>query len=80
MWGPGWGPMYGWWVMPFFGIIFLVIVLIIVSRLFGGGGFCWRPPTERNSDIEEIKKEIRASRDEISELRRRLPNIEAILK
>jgi len=36
MWGPGWGPMYGWWVMPFFGIIFLVIVLLIVTRFRAG--------------------------------------------
>ena len=68
MWGPGWGPMYGWWVMPFFGIIFMVIVLLIVSRFFGGG-FCGRPPADRDSGIEEIKKELKALRDEISELK-----------
>ena len=70
MWwnGPGWGPMYGWWVMPFFGIIFLVIVLLIFSRLFGGG-FCGRPPVDRDSNIEELRKEIKALRDEIRELK-----------
>jgi len=69
MWGPGWGPMYGWWVMPFFGIIFLVIVLLIVTRFFGGGGFCNRPPVDRGNGIEELRREIKALRDEISELK-----------
>lgn len=61
--------MYGWWVMPFFGIIFLVLMLLIVSRFFGGGGFCGRPPADRNNDLEEIKKEITALREEIRELK-----------
>lgn len=71
MWnGPGWGPMYGWWIMPIFGIIVFVLVLFIVSRFFGaGGGFCGRPPTDRDSSIEELKKEIKALRDEIKELK-----------
>ncbi len=54
--------------MPFFGIIFAVLVLLIVSRFFGGG-FCGRPPADRDSGIEEIKKEIKALRDEIRELK-----------
>ncbi len=70
MWnGPGWGPMYGWWIMPFFGIIFFVLFLLIASRFFGGSGFCGRPPADRDSGIEEIKKEIKALRDEIRELK-----------
>lgn len=70
MYGPGWGPMYGWWVMPFFGIIFFVVMLLIVSRFFGsGGGFCGRPPADRDNSMEELKKEIQALRDEIRELK-----------
>jgi len=66
----GWGPMYGWWIMPFFGIIFLVLMLLIISRFFGaGGGFCGRPPANRDSGIEELKKEIKALREEIRELK-----------
>ena len=61
--------MYGWWIMPFFGIIFLVIMLLIVSWFFGGGGFCGRPPADRDSSIEELKKEIKALREEIRELK-----------
>ena len=70
MWnGLGWGPMYGWWIMPFFAIIFLVLILLIVSRFFGAGGFCVRTPTERDNGIEELKKEIKALREEIRELK-----------
>lgn len=72
MWwnGPGWGPMYGWWIMPIFAILFLVIILFIVSRFFGaGGGFCGKTPTDRDSGIEELKKEIRDLREEIRELK-----------
>jgi hypothetical protein len=54
----GWGPMYGWWIMPFFGIIFLVLVLLIVSRFFGGGGFCGRSSVERDSGIEELRMAV----------------------
>ena len=54
--------------MPFFGIIFLVLFLLIASRFFGGG-FCGRPPADRDSGIEELKKEIKALRDEIRELK-----------
>lgn len=64
-----WGPMYGWWIFPFFGIIFMVLMLLIVSRFFGPGGFCWRPPSGREEGIEELRKEIKALRDEIRELK-----------
>ena len=64
----GWGPMFGWWIMPFFGIIFLVLMLLIVSRFFGGG-FCGRPPADRDGGIEELRKEIKALREEVRDLK-----------
>ncbi len=70
MWwnGPGWGPMYGWWIVPLFAIIFMVLMFLIVSRFFGGG-FCGRPPVSRDKDMEDLKNEIRALRDEVKELK-----------
>ena len=70
--GPGWGPMYGWWIMPIFGIVFLVIILFVISRFFGGG-FCGRPPLDRpgGDDIKELKQEIQELRDEIKALKKR---------
>jgi hypothetical protein len=72
MWnGQGWGPMYGWWMMPFgmiFMVIFIVICLLIVSRFFRGGGFCGGP-MRHDSDIDGLKKEIQSLREEIKELK-----------
>ncbi len=47
----------------------MVLMLLIVSRFFGRGGFCSRPPSDRDEGIEELRKEIRALRDEIRELK-----------
>ncbi|MCC6345778.1 MAG: hypothetical protein IT388_01170 [Nitrospirales bacterium] len=75
MWnGPGWGPMYGWWIMPLFALVFLVIILFIISRFFGGaGGFCGRTPSDRSleNEIREMRNDIREIREEIKELKRR---------
>lgn len=72
MWwgGSGCGPMNGWWIMPIFGVLCLFIVLFFVSRFIGaGGGFCGRAPAERDSGMEELRKEIRALRDEVKDLK-----------
>lgn len=71
--GPGWGPMYGWWIMPVFGILFLLIVLFIVGRFFGGwGGFCGRRPAGPRDDeaFKELKKEIQELKEEIREMKK----------
>lgn len=72
MWwnGHAWGPMYGWWIMPIIAIVFMVIVLFIVSRFFGGiGGFCGRKPMDNDESIKELKKEIQELKNEIRELK-----------
>jgi hypothetical protein len=71
--GPGWGPMYGWWIMPIFGILFLLIVLFIVGRFFGGwGNFCGRPSVGPRDEeaFKELKKEIQELKEEIRELKK----------
>lgn len=75
MWwnGPGCGPMYGWWFMPIFGILFLLVFLFIGGRFFGGGaGFCGRPTAGTRDDeaLKELKKEIQELKDEIRELKK----------
>ncbi len=58
-----------WWFMPIFGILFVLIVLFVIGRFFGGwGGFCGRPPADRDS-LDELRKEIKALRDEVRELK-----------
>ncbi len=47
----------------------MVLMLLIVSRFFGRGGFCGRPPLGRDEGIEELRKEMKALRDEIRELK-----------
>ena len=74
MWNPAWGAMYWSWIMPIFGIFFMVIFLLIISRFFSsGGGFCGRTPIERPKEVDSLKeliKEIRELKDEIKELRK----------
>lgn len=61
--------MYGWWIMPIFGIIFLVICLYFFSRFFG----CGRGPMDHSgerAELEDMKNEIQSLRDEIRELKK----------
>ena len=70
MWwtGAGWGPMYGWWLMPLFGIICMVVFLYAVSIIFGRG-FCGRQSsTEQQRNIEELTREVRELRSKIKAL------------
>ncbi len=70
MWwnGPGWGHMYGgWWLMPLFGIVCMLIFLYFISRIFGsGGGFCGRHNDQGNqANTDELRREIRELRAEM---------------
>lgn len=60
--------MYGWWFMPVFAILFIVVILFFVGRFFSSGGFCGRTPMNRSMEdknVEEMRKEIQELRDEI---------------
>ena len=71
MWWNGPGAMFGgWWFMPLFGIIFMVIFFYFIARILGGNGFCARnePPVNQNG-MDELRQEIRDLRAEIKVLR-----------
>ncbi len=76
MWwsGSGWDHMHGgWWFMPFFGIICIVIFLFFISRLFSGrgcGGFGSDPTDQQDEVLKELKDEISQLRREIDELKK----------
>ena len=77
MWcnGPVWGSGYGWWFMPLFGMLFMVIFLYVISRIFGNSGVhgffpCGRHASRKDQDdIVELKEEIRELRTEIRSLK-----------
>ena len=77
MWcnGSVWGPGYGWWFMPLFGIICMVIFLYVISRIFGNSSFrdyfpCGRQTSGKDqTTIDELKGEIRKLRAEILSLK-----------
>ena len=73
-WG-GYGPMYGgWWIMPLFWILLLVILFFILRRFITRS--CNRAtPTINLGDeaLRQIREELRALRKEIEELKTRLP-------
>ena len=69
----GYGPMYGWWLMPIFGLLCMLIFVYFLSRIFGrNGGGCgpFSQNTSRNNQgQDELLDEIRALRREVEELR-----------
>lgn len=75
-WNGQWGHMYGgWWLMPVFGLLCMVIFLYAVSKIFGNGP-CRRPSprTDDQESINSLKKEIQELRREIQTLRTGTPN------
>jgi hypothetical protein len=68
-WWNGPPPMWGmWWIFPLIGLVFIV-VLFAISRFFGGGiGFCGG---RRYDETDDLRREIRELKDEISKLRKK---------
>ena len=78
MWcnGPVWGPGYGWWFMPLFGIVCMGVFLYVISRIFGNSDSrrspfpCGRHDSGKNQDsVDELREEISALRAEILALK-----------
>ena len=70
----GWGPMYGWWLMPIIGLICMLIFVYVISRINNRNGGCCGPliqgtPRE-NPQQDELLEEVRALRREVEELRK----------
>ena len=69
----GYGPMYGWWFMPIFGLFCMLIFIYFISRIFGrkGGGcgsFNQNTPQNRQGQ-DELLGEITALRREVEKLK-----------
>ena len=78
MWwnGQGWGPMHGgWWLMPVFGLLCMLIFLYAVFKIFGNGS-CRRPSprTDDQESLNLLKKEKQQLRREIQTLRNNAPD------
>lgn len=75
MWNePVWGPMMygGWWFMPLFGIVFMLLCIYMFSRFFGGNGSVCTGSTKKGEVYDifaELRREIHELRVEIKDLR-----------
>ena len=68
-WWNGPHPMWGMWIFPLIGLVFIIVVLFAVSRFFGGGtGFCGG---RRYDEIADLRREVRELKDEVARLRRK---------
>ena len=69
----GYGPMYGWWFMPIFGLFCMLIFVYFLSRIFGrNGGGCGpfnRHTSRGNPGEDELQGEIGALCREVEELK-----------
>jgi len=50
-------------------IIFLVLILLIVSRFFGGGGFSEGHLLTATATLKNLGRKLKAAQDEIRELK-----------
>ena len=69
----GWGPMYGMWFMPIFGLLCMLIFVYVITRILNRNGGCCgqsnQTPPPENPVQDELLEEIQALRREVEELR-----------
>ena len=70
----GWGPMYGMWFMPIFGLFCMFIFFYFITRVFNRNGGCCGPFNQNTfrdpPDQAELLDEIKALRCEVEELKK----------
>jgi len=61
--------MWGWGsIFPIMGFIFMIVMVVLVFRLFGGrSGMCG---FGRRDEVDDLRKEVRELRGEIETLRK----------
>ena len=69
-WWNGLHPMWGMgWIFPLIGLVFIIVVLFTISRIFGrGGSFCGG---RRYDELDDLRREVRELKDEVARLRRK---------
>jgi hypothetical protein len=59
--------MWGiWWIFPLIGLLFIIVVLLGISRFFGGGAGFWCG--RRYDEIDDLRRKISELKDEIAKL------------
>ncbi|BCL61767.1 hypothetical protein DGMP_24600 [Desulfomarina profundi] len=68
----GWGPMYGMWFMPVFGLLCMLILFYVVLRIVNRERELFnRIDPHINQKQDELLKEIKALRNEVEELHKK---------
>jgi len=57
-----------WWVVPIIGIALCMIMCLFLRSRFAGGRFCFWG-SAHSDDLEEMKKEIRELKEELSKIK-----------
>jgi len=65
-----WGPYMGgwWWIFPLVGIMFMIAMMFLCSGFFRGRGCFYG--LGRHDASEDLKREIRDLKEQISQLKR----------